>query len=208
MEINTTLNQDQLLYVNTNSLSKDLCKDLIQFFENDRDRYGYDGLTAGGMNKDVKDTTDLVLSQLTHIRPWNKVHKLLTNELQYNIAEYMKNVSDNLGENNDGYSILQSPKLLIPSMQMQKYNKNVGKYVYHNDYQCDFNKKKMRQITFLWYINDVEEGGETQFWENIKVKPTAGKLVLFPAHWTYPHKANVPISDDKYIITGWVYEHY
>jgi len=66
----------------------------------------------------------------------------------------------------------------------------------------------MRMLTFLWYINDVEEGGETQFWKNVKIKPTVGKLVLFPASWTYPHKANIPISHDKYVITGWIYDYW
>ena len=66
----------------------------------------------------------------------------------------------------------------------------------------------MRHLTFLWYLNDVEEGGETEFWGQYGIKPEAGKLILFPASWTFPHKANVPISSDKYIITGWLWQHY
>ena len=66
----------------------------------------------------------------------------------------------------------------------------------------------MRKLTFLWYINDVEEGGETEFFGNHKIKPEAGKLILFPASWTFPHCGKMPISDDKYIITGWLWEHY
>ena len=61
-----------------------------------------------------------------------------------------------------------------------------------------------RIVTFLFYLNDVEEGGETFFY-NGKVKPEAGKLILFPATWTYNHKGNMPISNDKYIVTGWFY---
>jgi hypothetical protein len=37
------------------------------------------------------------------------------------------------------------------------------------------------------------------------VKPEAGKLLFFPATWTYPHRGMMPISNDKYIITGWIY---
>jgi hypothetical protein len=58
----------------------------------------------------------------------------------------------------------------------------------------------------MWYLNDVEEGGETEFFGNYKIKPETGKFVLFPATWTYPHAALVPRSGDKYIITGWFYE--
>jgi len=190
MENNNTDNSDLLLYVNNNSLSKDLCKDLIQFFENDLSNYGYEGIVQAGVKKHIKDTTDMVITNHLNDNHWTKVNKVLLNELQYNIAEYIEKLSDNLdkGTNTTGhnynYNVVCSDQLTIPAMQMQKYNKNTGKYLYHNDYQCDFNKKQMRIITFLWYINDVKEGGETQFWKNVKIKPTAGKLILFPASWT------------------------
>ena len=59
-------------------------------------------------------------------------------------------------------------------------------------------------VKAMLYLNDVDEGGETEFWGTLKVKPEAGKLILFPATWTYPHCANIPISNAKYIITGWL----
>jgi hypothetical protein len=61
-------------------------------------------------------------------------------------------------------------------------------------------------LTYIWYLNDVNEGGETIIWDNHKIKPTTGKLLLFPATWTYPHSGLMPISNDKYIITGWIYQ--
>jgi len=65
-------------------------------------------------------------------------------------------------------------------------------------------KLSHRIITYLWYLNDVEEGGETLF-HNFKIKPKTGSLLLFPATWTYKHSGAMPISNDKYIITGWVW---
>ena len=35
-------------------------------------------------------------------------------------------------------------------------------------------------------------------------KPKQGSLLLFPATWTYPYSGSMPISNDKYIITGWL----
>ena len=86
---------------------------------------------------------------------------------------------------------------------IQKYQKNKGKYVYHND--ASFESTKYRVITYIWYLNDVEEGGETEFFGEYCVKPEKGKLVLFPASWTFPHCGKIPISHDKYIVTGWLY---
>ena len=203
MESNASFDDNGLLYVNKNSLSKELCEEMISYFESDT--HTYPGVTASGLNHDIKDTTDLVISHLADRSPWDIINKTLAAELKYNIKVYI----DGLAEKCDTeYDMFDACELFIPTIQMQKYNKNVGKYVYHNDYSCDFATKHVRQITFLWYINDVEEGGETEFWKNQKVKPEAGKLVLFPAHWTFPHKANKPVSDNKYIITGWIYEIY
>ena len=57
----------------------------------------------------------------------------------------------------------------------------------------------------MFYLNDVKEGGETEFYhQKIKIKPKAGTLVLFPAGFTHTHKGNMPISNDKYIITTWL----
>lgn len=64
----------------------------------------------------------------------------------------------------------------------------------------------MRAITYLWYLNDVEKGGETALLSNMKIQPSAGRLLLFPATWTYPHCGMMPESGDKYIVTGWVYQ--
>jgi hypothetical protein len=87
---------------------------------------------------------------------------------------------------------------------IQKYDKNKGKYIYHNDSRIDYKNKKTRMFTFIWYLNDVYEGGETEF-INFKIIPERGKLVIFPASFVFPHCGNMPVSDDKYILTGWVY---
>jgi hypothetical protein len=104
------------------------------------------------------------------------------------------------------YNIIPSSTLFDIAFMIQKYDKNVGKYTYHNDFHIDYISKSYRIITFLWYLNDVHEGGETEFWGNYKIKPEAGKLILFPASWTFPHTGKMPLSNDKYIITGWLYQ--
>ena len=68
-----------------------------------------------------------------------------------------------------------------------------------------------RTWTFMIYLNDVEEGGETYFKRlNLKVKPKQGKAVfwsnLYPFGMPNPktlHEALPPISGNKYVITKW-----
>jgi len=60
-------------------------------------------------------------------------------------------------------------------------------------------------FAFIFYLNNVEEEGETEIWGHKHIKPSAGKLLLFPASWTFSHCGKMQISSDKYIITGWLY---
>jgi hypothetical protein len=62
-----------------------------------------------------------------------------------------------------------------------------------------------RQLVTCWYLNDVEEGGETHFpLHGISVKPRAGTMATFPPMWTHYHEGRTPISGPKYIIVGWM----
>jgi hypothetical protein len=64
-----------------------------------------------------------------------------------------------------------------------------------------------RFLVFFLYLNDVAEGGETEFPDlDLTISPECGKLLVFPSIWTYLHRGNVPISNDKYILGS--YKHY
>lgn len=192
-------------HINENSLSKELCIDIIKLFENENK---HPGSTLSGINKDIKDTMEVLIPTNSISPLLNKIRKLLDKELNDNVKKYVNNINNfvyNSEENSSRKYNAISDFLIFDTMQIQKYDKQKGRYVYHHDFMIDETDKKYRVITFIWYLNNVEEGGETEFWKDYKIKPTAGKLVLFPASWTFPHRGKMPISDDKYIITGWVY---
>jgi len=76
---------------------------------------------------------------------------------------------------------------------------------YHN-WHCENNSisTSSRILTWLFYLNDVSEGGETELlYQSMRVKPKAGRLTIFPAYFTHAHRGNPPISNTKYIATGW-----
>ena len=87
------------------------------------------------------------------------------------------------------------------------YKKNHGVFHYHSDEEVDINQNKKREFVYIFYLNDVYEGGETEIISGlgIKIKPKKGSLLIFPASSLYIHKGHVPISNDKFIITGWIY---
>ena len=55
------------------------------------------------------------------------------------------------------------------------------------------------------YLNDVEEGGETEFlYQKIRIKPKSNMGLIWPGGFTHTHRGNPPLSGTKYILTGWI----
>lgn len=62
-----------------------------------------------------------------------------------------------------------------------------------------------RVLAWTIYLNDVSEGGETEFlYQGKRVEAKAGRIVIWPAGWTHLHRGNPPLSNTKYILTGWI----
>lgn len=61
-----------------------------------------------------------------------------------------------------------------------------------------------RCVSAVFYLNDNYDGGEIEFTNfNLKIKPKAGTLILFPSNYAYKHTAHPVISGIKYSITTW-----
>jgi prolyl 4-hydroxylase len=62
-----------------------------------------------------------------------------------------------------------------------------------------------RYLVFLWYLNDVAEGGETRFPQiGHSVESRSGRLLMFPPYWMYQHEGLPPRSGDKYILSTYL----
>jgi hypothetical protein len=104
----------------------------------------------------------------------------------------------------DQYGILNDfSRMTIRLTKIQKTEIGGGYHVWHCE---DAIPEQMRRVmTFILYLNDVDEGGETEFlYYPKRVKAKAGRLILWPAGFTHTHRGNPPISNTKYIMTGWV----
>ena len=67
------------------------------------------------------------------------------------------------------------------------------------------NESSGRYLVFLWYLNDVAEGGETEFCDlGLKIAPRAGRLLMFPPYWMYQHAGRAPVNGDKYILSTYL----
>ena len=91
----------------------------------------------------------------------------------------------------------------IPIFKFQKTLPAGGYHVWH----CENNswENRHRVGVYTIYLNDLEEGGETEFlYQSIRIKPSQGTVCIFPAGYTHIHRGNPPLSGEKYILTGWV----
>lgn len=85
-----------------------------------------------------------------------------------------------------------------------KYDSGKGFFQVHVDSQFGF--ANPRQFATIWYLNDVEEGGETGFpLMGTTEKPKKGSAIHFPCNWMFPHSGKTPLSADKYIVTTFTY---
>ena len=66
-------------------------------------------------------------------------------------------------------------------------------------------RTSIRLLGFLWYLNDVATGGETDFAVlGKRIPPRTGRLVLLPPMWMYSHSGLTPVSNPKYIVTSYL----
>lgn len=178
MEYDREILEKTGIFVFYNSVSDELCEETIKAFY-DNPKKHFNGQTNGGYIPNVKNTTDWHI-HLEHLK--RKYYSIL------NIAtEVIKSRRVGLRFLNVTYS----------GLQFQKNEKDKGFFKWHSD-----NDEANKVLAPIFYLNDVEEGGETEFlYQNFKIKPKKGLLVIFPSTWTYYHRGVKPISNNKYIIT-------
>jgi hypothetical protein len=187
--------RDDFIYVKKNFLSKQLCKEIIIMFENSNNKIP--GMIASGINFKIRNTIGL---QITGLDDWKDIYTDLYIKIRSSLDEYLKNIIDKTNNQELFADNFIHEYCDILTIQIHRYRKKEGLYVWHNDF---IYTEGIRYISFIVYLNDVSVGGETEFVYE-KVKPETGKILFFPSTWTYLHRGVMPISNDKYIIVGWI----
>ncbi len=160
------------------------------------------GLTKSGVtghsnqvNPKVKSSTDLWLKDVVpeYKSPedinWFSYHKELSGFI------------DNYCIDAKLYSYAGKFEMRWPP-QLQWYKPGEGFYEWHIDgghELCD------RALVFMTYLNDVPDGGTEFMHQNIVTKAKKGNTVMFPAGITHIHRGQISQTQDKYILTGWLW---
>ena len=103
----------------------------------------------------------------------------------------------------DEYSVLGKLGFMSSDCKFQRTKPGGGYHVWHHENASYYFHQ--REIVWMIYLNDIEDGGETEFlYQKRRIKPTQGTVVVWPAGFTHTHRGGLLCGDkDKYILTGW-----
>ncbi|MBI3563178.1 MAG: 2OG-Fe(II) oxygenase [Gammaproteobacteria bacterium] len=180
---------NSFIFEKRQSLSAEFCQQIITRFETHQDEH-YLGRVGQRATQDrsIKKSTDLVVSGKPH---WKDVDRALFQSLGQAIVEFRETFPYFKGKFKDlGYALQRTAP---------------GEH-YHWHIDGGSHEFSQRQLVALWYLNDVPgPGGETEFfYQQVAIKPEAGKLILFPPFWTHEHRGVTLQQGIKYIATTWV----
>tara|TARA_B100001094_G_scaffold320384_1_gene366533 strand:- start:2031 stop:2627 length:597 start_codon:yes stop_codon:yes gene_type:complete len=191
-----TVNITNFIGVYDNYITENECDNAIRFFENENkfnktvNRIAFEQASilqkqdqqyfAGSENLDVW---------------WDTFKPMMVNfDLAWN--HYIKSTGADEAYDNGPFH--------FTSMKIQKTLPTEGYHIWHIEHNKGFDNEP-RAFVFSIYLNDVEEGGETEFLHFSKrVKPKKGRIVIWPAAFPYLHRGNPPLSGEKYILTSWM----
>ncbi|HET8816422.1 MAG TPA: 2OG-Fe(II) oxygenase [Pseudidiomarina sp.] len=210
------------------ALSAEFCREFIQRFDASPHRIA--GRTGGGVDTSKKVSEDLYLNQHPDYQDALAVIQTATRKLAVEyVTKYRfaliapvalqikhpetgeptalthENFDDIAAGNEEAYMQLL---YRMGPIQAQKYPRGKGNYNY---WHCEVYPEKNsvealhRSLLFMFYLNDVEHGGTTDFYyQNRSIQPKTGRMVIAPGYFTHTHRGTVPESDDKYILTSWI----
>lgn len=186
---------NKFIWEKQNALTSEFCKNTIYKFE--RDLRKLSGKTLGGIDTNTKVSTDICISQLNG---WEDEDIVFCNSLKEGVIEYRDYIEKIIPNNPLRIDLIDT------GFQIQRTIGGEGFYNWHHDFYSSLNDGA-RIATFIWYLNDViGPGGETEFSDGTKIIPEEGKLIFFPATWTFVHRGIMPPKGTvKYLCTGWLY---
>ena len=163
-----------------------MCDDIINYFENSNDKRN--GMINRGIDPTVKTSTDVIFDISPELTGYFDLLRLVTTDYisLYPMVNYY------------------SPWNVNEYINIQRYNPTEAYYGWHTERVSGNNTNATRHMVLMTYLNDVTDGGETEFYhQNLKIKPEKGLTLIWPADWTYTHRGCPSVTQTKYIVTGW-----
>jgi len=185
--------QDFILEI-PNFINSDYCKVYVEYFHKMQSlNLAYSRQQANdGRSHQKQDTTAFLMAPEIFLRADNPLNAQFVDQLWKAYDSYA-----------DHFSILRDTATSsIQSVRLQKTEPGEGYHVWH--FETMRKSTADRHLSWMLYLNDVAEGGETEFlYQKRRVAPRQGTLLIWPSGFTHTHRGNPPLTEVKYILTGW-----
>jgi len=180
---------NDFIHIHDDVLDSNICQSLIDIFEKNSDKHerieneGKPNFTQYNLTENHQQSEDV---QSIHQHLISKVFEYKRKYYEYVDARCFP-VEHNFEQ-----------------FRIKKYQKNANDLFDTHVDVMDYATSR-RFLSFFWYLNDVDQGGETVF-DDLIIQPKTGRMVVFPPLWMFPHKGCIPISNEKYLLS--TYLHY
>ena len=176
-----------------NCLHPDLCDDIVMLFDDNEDLQ-----VERTQGESHFRFMQLSISQNSDHEPWKAIQTTLSEAVSSALGRYAEETK------------IDDTQVFPDELGLEEFrvNKtlNNGRDGFGNHTDVGDYKSARRFITVLFYLNDVEEGGDAAFsYLGFSMKPTKGSVLIFPSTCQYVHCGLKPISEPKYILTTFVH---
>ncbi|HSX61696.1 MAG TPA: 2OG-Fe(II) oxygenase [Tahibacter sp.] len=223
------MQQPDFIEVYDDALDRETCVALIRRFE--ASGKAVRGQTGGGVDTTLKDSWDICISDHAE---WNDVTVRFNQAVMAGFKDYLRQFAHAalaplqlkvpdpatgqhkpldakaVAELDDRTLTAIVMKVFRPgTINIQKYIADQGGYPY---WHCELypkladNAETLHRVV-LWtiYLNDEFAEGETEFYyQQRKIAPKTGSLLIAPTAFTHTHRGNMPKGGNKYIATSWI----
>lgn len=177
-----------------NMLSSETCDGLVKAFDNNP--HLQQERTQGGDHFRFMQTD---VSGNSTTEPWKTYHEDALNVLRSAARQYKEDIKF------DDTTVIFPPTYGYEKLRINRTMNN-GKDGFGNHVDVGDYASAKRFLTMLFYLSDVEVGGDAAFPPlGFSVKPEKGSLLIFPSNFVFMHCGLKPISDPKYIMTSFLH---
>jgi len=179
-----------------NYITKDECNKAIELFEN-ATKFNNTVNRLDFEQSHIHQKQDQqYFANYNNINTWWKELKVMIMNYELAWNHYAKNTG--------ALDAYDGGPFFYTTLKIQKTLPTEGYHAWHIEHGKLSDTSK-RAFVFSIYLNDVEDGGETEFLNFSKrVQPKTGRIVIWPAAFPYVHRGNPPLKKEKYILTSWM----